>query len=122
MNTIPIIFILFISTTIAYKPFYEQVNCSMYNTGCRQCVRYIENYQEYRRGCSWCQQENYFESYCFNPNTTVCNGTVNEVCPVNEYLVSVTSVLCLAPLIIIIILLIIPILLKKIKKIQTKTE
>lgn len=121
MNKI-IIFLLFIVLTKAYKPFYEQVNCSAYSTGCRQCVRYIENYQEYQRGCSWCQQPNYFDSYCFNPNTTVCNGTVNEVCPADTFIISVTSVLCLVPLIVIIFLLIIPILFKKIIKNQSKME
>ena len=42
------ILINIIYITNAYKPFYEQVNCSMYNSGCRQCVRYIENYEDHQ--------------------------------------------------------------------------
>ena len=118
MKIILFIQFLFLITTKAYKPYYDQINCSMYNTGCRQCVRYVSNFEDHQRGCSWCSQPNYFHSYCFNPNTTVCNGTVNDVCPADKYLISITSVLCLLPLIVIIILLIVPMIVKKIQRIQ----
>lgn len=45
--------ILSLLTVIAqsYEPLYEEIECEKYSSGCRQCVRYVKDFEEVRRGC-----------------------------------------------------------------------
>ena len=115
------LFFLFIIVN-GYEPFYEQTQCENYGDNCRECVRYVENFEEKRRGCEWCEMPNYFDSYCFNPNTTVCKGKIQEICQMDPFVVSIAFGLCILPLVIIILILIFSLCIKKFKKLQTKEE
>ena len=89
-------FALLLCVAWAFEPFYEEVNCADFGKNCRECVRYTQDFKDFRRGCEWCSMPNYFDSYCFNPNTTVCTGTVQDVCQLDPVIISVLCVLCAA--------------------------
>ena len=108
-------FALLLSVACAFQPFYEEVNCADFNKNCRECVRYTQDFKDFRRGCEWCSMPNYFDSYCFNPNTTVCAGTVQDVCQLDPVIISVLCVLCVLPLLIIMAVLVVPTIIKKLK-------
>ncbi|ELP88370.1 hypothetical protein EIN_228330 [Entamoeba invadens IP1] len=113
-----VLVLVLIGTVRSYDPLFEEVNCTEFTNNCRECVRYVKDYKDIRRGCSWCTMPNYFDSYCYNPNTTSCKGTLEDVCQMDPMIMSVVSVLCLLPLLIVMIFLILPSLIKCIKKIK----
>ncbi|EDR28524.1 hypothetical protein EDI_299250 [Entamoeba dispar SAW760] len=117
-----IFLILLVCTTFGYEPFFEEINCQEFNKNCRECVRYVQNFKDNIRGCQWCDMPNYFDSYCFNPNTTICKGKIQEICQLDPLIMSVVSVLCLLPLLIVILLIVLPSLISCIKKRQTKQD
>ncbi|KAL7721489.1 Uncharacterized protein QTN25_001158 [Entamoeba marina] len=110
------IFTLCVTPISAYESLFSDLDCSEYSRNCRECVRYVSDFQDHRRGCEWCNMPNYFKSYCFNPNTTTCKGEVEDVCKFDPYMFSLVIVLCMLPLCILIIWLVFPTIMKFVKK------